>query len=233
MALTMPVETGTRGPTWSFGKPDDLLAIDAFTVDNGGYLAVASAGVKADPAAVQMAADGRGGILALRSFGRRGGIVHLEGMLIDVRHEIRVKGALAAFAVLLLHPLIHGLASRDGHAETAVYPQHALDHPLRHAQVQRVVLTLREDAHVMRGYQAVVSLHGNADLGSLCRTRGKGLHLPVDGRKRRVQRSRYFQFLHLFCLPTVEKVGCIPEYRLDIVDLHYIVLFIRCLSFST
>ena len=187
------------------GEPDDLLAVDAFAVDDGGYFAVASARIKADAAAVQVAADGRGGVLAGRGLGGRGGIAYLKGMLINVRHEIRVKGARATLAVLRLHTLVYGFAARDGHAEAAVYPQHALDHAFHHAQAQRVVLALREDAHVMRSHQAVVAFHGNADFRALRRARGKGLQPPVDGLKRRVQWRQYLHLLHFSCLPILHK----------------------------
>ena len=106
--------------------------------------------------------------------------------------------ACAACAVLVTHALVNSAADRDGHAEAAVYPQHAFDHAFNHAQVQRVVRPLGQNAHVVRGDQAVVTLQRDADF----RAAGaaglfvKGAQAAVNRLERAVQGCRYFHVFH-------------------------------------
>ena len=51
------------GVCLELGEPDDFLGIDALAVNHGGDLPVGAAGVEADAAAVQIAADGFGDLV--------------------------------------------------------------------------------------------------------------------------------------------------------------------------
>ena len=108
---------GVRG---GLGEPDHFLRVDALAVDDGGHLAVGAAGVKANAAAVQMAADGLRIVLLLRQ-GLTGN--HFKGTLVDAGHEIGVKGAGALGGVGRFQRLINGLVAADVHPEAALHPE--------------------------------------------------------------------------------------------------------------
>ena len=107
------------------GVPHNLFAVNGLTVDHGAHLPVRAAGVKADAGAVQMAAHALGllegrGLLAVRQ-GR-----HFKGALVDVGHEVAVKGAAAALAVGVGHIGGQCVVAADGHLEAAPAPQQKL-----------------------------------------------------------------------------------------------------------
>ena len=84
--------------------PDDLLGIDGLAVDDCGDLAVGAARVKADAAALHMAADGDGGLVGLRQLFRRA-VDDLERHLIHILHELYVERALAREGIGALQAL--------------------------------------------------------------------------------------------------------------------------------
>ena len=79
---------------------------------------------KADAAAAQVAAHSLGIALLGRHLVA---VHHLKGLLIDVGHEVGVKGAGAAHAVGGLHGLIYGLIAAEVHLEATLHPEQHLD----------------------------------------------------------------------------------------------------------
>ena len=106
-----------------FGKPDNLFGIDGLSVDHGGDLAVASAGVKADAAALHMAAHGLGGVLGLRQLVRQH---NLKGMLEHAGHVVPVKGLLAVGAVCGGEVIVGVLIAADVDLKAAFHPEDGL-----------------------------------------------------------------------------------------------------------
>ena len=108
-----------------FGVPHHLFAVNGLAVNHGAYLPVRAAGVKADAGTVQMAAHALGflegrGLLAVRQS------LHFKGALVDVGHEVAVKGAAAALTIGVGHIGGQCIAAADGHLEAAPAPQQKL-----------------------------------------------------------------------------------------------------------
>src|SRR5476649_2228534 len=73
--------------------PADLFAEDHFAIHDGGALAIAGAQIEADTAAIQVAAEGRGGFL-FHGGGVEGGGFNDHGAAVDaLTHELVVEGA--------------------------------------------------------------------------------------------------------------------------------------------
>ena len=136
--------------------PHYLLGEHGLPVDDGGHLPVGAAGVKADAAATQVAAHGLG--IALLG-GHGVAVHHLEGLLVDVGHEIGVKGPLAAHAVGGLHGLIDALVAADIDLEAAHIPQHGLDEAVHVVDVGLSHVGRAVDKGLVDGHLAAGPLH--------------------------------------------------------------------------
>ena len=153
-AVVVVVRVGGR-----LGEPDHLLGEDALAVDDGGDLPVAAAGVKADAAPVQVAANGLGAVLGLRQ-GLAGD--HLEGTLKNICHVVPVKGLAPAGGVRLLQIGADVLAAPNVDFEAALHPQDGLDHPVDVVAVGLPHLRRAVDKRLAHGHLAVGALHGQA-----------------------------------------------------------------------
>ena len=170
-------------------EPHDLLVIDALAVDDGRDLAVAAAGVKADAAALGVAADGLGRVL------RRGQDIHrddLEGVLIDVGHKVKVKLTLAALAVDILQIAVQLLVALDIDAKAALHPQQRLDKPLDVVVVGLAQRLGAVDEGVHRGHLAAAALHSDAD--GLFRVSEKAPLKAQKGDKPRIKLGTVFEW---------------------------------------
>ena len=173
------------------GKPDHLFGVYRLPVDHGGDLAVAPAGVKADAAALEMAAHRLGVILG------GGELVcshHLKGVLKDVCHIVPVKGLSAPVAVDGFQVGTGPLVPADIDLEAALHPENGLDQA-----VDVIVVGLRHlrravDKCAAGGHLAICPLHSDPHR-LFCRGQ-KGPVKAHDGDKRRVQRGGVFQ-LHV------------------------------------
>ena len=147
------------GVSSNFGEPDDLLGEDGLTVDDGGHLAVRATRVKADAAAVQMAAHGDG---LIQRLGNVLGVDHLEGLFKHVGHEVPVKGAGTLGAVGGLQILIHLLVV-DIDLIAALHPQLGLDQTVNVVAVGLVHLGGAVNKGVVGGHLLIGTLYGDGD----------------------------------------------------------------------
>ena len=141
------------------GEPDHLLGEDALTVDDGRHLPVGPASIEADAAALQMPAHGLGVALL------RGQLVagqHLEGMLVHLGHEVRVKGPGAAGGVGLLQGPQDLRVPLDEDAEAALHPEHRLHQPVHVVAVRLRHVRRAVDEGSAHGRLAVRALHRQA-----------------------------------------------------------------------
>ena len=77
-----------------FGMPDHFFGVDGLSVHYGGHLSVGTAGIKADAAAVQIAADGFGDLVGSGAIFQRQ-VNDLQIPLIELVEERKVKMPLA------------------------------------------------------------------------------------------------------------------------------------------
>ena len=151
------------GVAVGLGIPDHLFGIDGHAVHHRGDLAVASAGVEADAAAVQIPAHRRGGGIGLRRFGQ-GADFHGEVPLIHAAHEVRVERAGAAGGVGFGDITAQGLVAADHHFPAAVSPQQHF-HGAFHIHLVRLIhgggAVNLQTAH---SHLALVALHGHGDV---------------------------------------------------------------------
>ena len=137
------------------GVPHDLLGEYALAVYDRADLAVAPAGVEAYAAAVHVAAYR----LRIAVLGGHSVAEHdLEGALVHVGHEVRVKLARPARAVCVADGLVHRLAAADIHLEAALHPEQHL-----HQAVDVVTVGLGHVGSAV--YEGVV--HGHLSPGAL------------------------------------------------------------------
>ena len=153
-ALVMVV--GVRG---GLGEPDHFLRVDALAVDDGGHLAVGAAGVEADAAAVQMAANGLGIVLLLRQ--RLTGN-DFKGTLIDTGHKVGVKGAGTLSGIGCFQRLINGLVAADVHPEAALHPKQCLHQTVHIVTVGLGHVGRTVDERLTDGHLTVGTLHRQA-----------------------------------------------------------------------
>ena len=148
------------GVLGDLGIPHDLLGEYALAVDDRADLAVASAGVEADAAAVHVAAHG----LRIAVLGGHGVAEHhLEGALVDIGHEVRVKLTRAAGAIGVLYGLVHGLAAAYIDLEAALHPEKHLYQAVNVVLVRLVHLRCAVDEGVVHRYFSAGALHGQRD----------------------------------------------------------------------
>ena len=141
------------------GEPDHFLVIHALPVDDGADLTIAAAGVEADPAALQMSADGLGGVLFRRQFVR---VDHFKGALIDVGHEVEVKVPAALVRVGGFKMFEHGPVPGHVDPEPPLHPQQGLHQPVEIIPVRGGVFRRAVDAGVHPGDLPVGPLQGDA-----------------------------------------------------------------------
>ena len=144
------------------GEPDDLLGIDALAVDHGRDLPVGTAGVEADAAAVQIAADGLGHFIG-GGAGVQGQVNDLQVALVELVEEGEFKVTFPLGVVGLFQPLGKRAAAADAHPETADGPQQELDIALHIAVVGLGHFRRAVDAGVVDGNAALVPLNGDGD----------------------------------------------------------------------
>ena len=140
------------------GEPDHLFGIHRLAVDNGGNLPVGAAGIKANAAALEVAANLLGSVLAL------GHGIHqqnLEGMLKDVCHIVPVEFLLAAGAVDAAQVVINHLIAADIDAEAALHPQQEFHQPVDVEAIRLLHLGGTVDEGMAAGHFALGPLHGN------------------------------------------------------------------------
>ncbi len=172
-----------------FGEPDHLLGVNRLAVDDGGNFPVGPARVKADAAALHMAADGLGGILG------GGNIVHqhhLKRMLENAGHVIPVKFLLASGTVDGFQVLADTRVAADVNLEAALHPEDGFYQALDVIVVGLSHLRCAVDEGPAGGHLAVGPLHGDAHR-LFCRSQ-EGAVKPHEGDKVRVQGRPVFQF---------------------------------------
>ena len=151
-----------------FGIPDDLLGKDALAVYDCADLAVAAAGIKADAAAVEVAAHG----LGIAVLGRDGVAAdNLKGALVHVGHEVGVKFAAAALAVGRRDVLVDLFTSGYIDLEPAHAPEQELDQPVGIVSVGPGKLCRAVNEGVVNRYLAARALY--RDVQGLLRVREK------------------------------------------------------------
>ena len=166
------------------GEPDDLLGVDALAVDNGGYLPVRAAGVKADAAAVHIAAH-RLGDLVGGGAGLQRQIKDFQLLLVELLHKAIVEFPLTAGLVSRLQFLRQLGAAADGDLKAADGPQQELHIPLHIPVVGFRHVGGAVDEGVVHGDPAPVTLHGDGD--GLLRVLQVGLPPDAEGDKGGVQ----------------------------------------------
>ncbi len=172
--------------------PDDLFGIDGLAVDHSRDLAVGAACVKADAAALHMSADRHRGVVFVREVRGRQAVHDLKAALVDVRHKLHVKPALAVFTlavfkidVLLLQTAGNVACAEDVNLEAADGPQKELHIPLYKAIVGLSHLGRAVDAGAAHGDFAALAL--NRDGQGPGRVLQIGLHPGAEGDKVRIQ----------------------------------------------
>ena len=160
--------------------PDDLLGVDRLAVYDSRHLAVGAARVKADAAAVRMAADLSGLLVRLR-----------EARLVredDLKRAlVHVELALPARAVLVLHTLCDRVVAAEVHAPAADAPQEHLD-----AALSITVVCLGEcraaQLRLVYGHKTVFTL--DRDFERALRAFFICAGPDAEGNKRAVQRGQ-------------------------------------------
>ena len=164
------------------GEPDHLFGIHGLAVDHGGDLPVAAAGVKADTAAGHMAADGLGGILALRQgIGQH----YLKGVFKNAGHILPVKGLAAARRISLFQVGIDALVPTDIDPEAALHPEDGLDQAVDVIAIRLVHGRGAMDKGLHGSHLPVGPLHSDAH--ALLRAGEKGLVEAVQRNEAGVQ----------------------------------------------
>ena len=175
------------GVCLELGEPDDFLGVDALAINHGRDLPVGTAGVEADAAAVQIAADGFGDLVGSGAIFQRQ-VNDLQIPLIELVEEGKVKMPLALGVVGLFQPLGKLAASADAHPEAADGPQQELNIALHVAVVGLGHFRRAMDAGVVDGNAALVPLNGDGD--GLLRVLQIGGAPHAEGDKLRVQFGR-------------------------------------------
>ena len=166
------------------GEPDHFLGVDALPVNNGGNLPVRAARVKADAAAIHMAAHGLRHLIGSGA-GFQRQIQDLQVPLIELVDKSEIKLALTLGGVSLLQPLRQFAAATDGNPEAAGRPEQELDIALYIPVIRLGHFRSAVDAGMMHGNTALVTLYrnGNGLLGVLQIGRAPN----TEGNKLRIQ----------------------------------------------
>ena len=143
--------------------PDHFLGIHHLAVDDSGNLPVRAAGIKADPAAVGVAADGTGGFVRSGAFAQ-GQIQNLQRTLVELLEEIKVESTLALRGVCSLKLFGDVAAAADIHFETADGPQQELHIAFHEAIVSGSHFCRAVDFRVADGDEAFVPLNSDGNI---------------------------------------------------------------------
>ena len=174
------------------GMPDHFLGVNALAVDDSGDLTVGTAGIKADAAAVHVAADGTGGLVGSGA-GAQGQIQDLQLALVELLEEVVIEEADTVSGVGLLQLLGDLGATADTDLKTADGPQQELDIAFHIAVVRISHFGSAVDIGVAHGNMTLVTLNSNGDgvLGALQISIGPN----AEGDKIRVQRRNVLQII--------------------------------------
>ena len=142
-----------------FGEPDHLFGIHGLAVNYGGDFSVAPAGVKANAAALHVAAHGLGRVLGLWELVRQD---HLKGVLEHTGHIVPVKGLLAACAVCGGEVVVCVLIAADVNFKAAFHPEDGLYQPVDVVVVSLAHFLRSVDKGAADGHLAVGALHRDA-----------------------------------------------------------------------
>ena len=172
----------------SLGEPDDLLGVDALSVNDGGHLPVRPACIETNAAAVQVAANRLGAVL-----GRGQGVAedHLKGVFKDVCHIVPVESLAAIGGKVLLHGVVNVLASPDIDSEPALHPEHRLHDTVDIVAVRLPVFRRTVNKGFTDRHLSASPLHGQAQ--GLFGVLQKRLVELVQGQEVRVQLGRVEQ----------------------------------------
>ena len=155
------------------GEPDHFLGVNTLAVNDSGDLPVRAACVKADPAAVHIAAHGLRHFVGSGTFLQRQ-IQNLQIPLIELIDKGVVEMALTLGSVSLLQALGQLAAAADGHTEAAGGPQQELHIALHIAVVGLGHFGGAMDEGSMNGDTALIPLHRNGHrlpgILQVCRT---------------------------------------------------------------
>ena len=140
------------------GEPNYLLGVDGLPVHHRRNLAVRTAGVEADAAAVHVAANGLGIVLGL------GDLVaehHLKGMFKDVCHVVKVEILNASGGKVL--PEIPGYSFLPGYVDlkATLHPQDGLDQAVDIVPVGRLHFRGAVNKGAADRHLAAGALHGD------------------------------------------------------------------------
>ena len=150
------------GVALQLGEPNHFLRVDAFPVNDSGDLAVRAAGIKADAAAVHVAAHGLGGFVGCGA-GVQRQVQNFQLPLVELVEERVVKVTRAIAPVSLLQLLGQLAAAADGNPEAAGGPEQELDIALHIAVVGLRHFGCAVDAGVVNGDAALVTLQSDSD----------------------------------------------------------------------
>ena len=182
------------------GEPYDLFGIYGLAVDHGADLAVASACIESDAAALEMASDGLGSLMILRSLVKRNGF-HLEGALVNTRHKSSVEIAQSAEIVSLLDLSADHVGAGDYDLVSAARPKQSFHYTLRHCKVIVVMsAAVLEHGHLICRDISLVAFDSDYDLLAAALF-GSLLECPKfhdHGGKPGVKRCVYLK-LHKWC----------------------------------
>ena len=172
--------------------PDNFLGVDTLAVDHSGDLPVRATGIKADPAAVHVTADGLGALVGSGTLLQRQ-IQNLQRTLVELLNKIVVKGTLTCGGVGFLQLLSDGRRAADVDTETTDGPQQELHVPLHIAIIGIKHSLSAVNKGVAHRDQAVVPLHSDGNgLGS---TLAVCICPNAEGDKLRIQGRNMFQFI--------------------------------------
>ena len=193
-----------------FGEPHHFLGEHRLAVDDGGHLPVGAAGVEADAAAVQVAADGLG-VAALLGHLVAGD--DLKGVLVHVGHVVPVEGLAAGGGIVDVHPVRQLLAPGQIHPEAAVHPQHGLDDPFHIIFVGGGKGGIAVHLHVPHRHLAVGAFHGHVQ--GLVRP---GQESAVELGQRNKAGVQLGDILHRNFNAEMIHVGCPPFHSIEVTD---------------
>ena len=174
------------------GIPDHFLGVDAFTVHHCGDLPVGAACVKADAAAVHVAAHGlRLFIGGGAAFQRQ--VQDFQVPLVELVHKGEVKVPLTFGGVGLLEPLRQLGAAADGHPEAAGGPEQELDVTFYIPIIGLGHIFRAVDEGVVDRYVALIPLNGDGN-GLFCILQVGGAP-DAEGNEFRVQLGGVFHIV--------------------------------------
>ena len=166
------------------GEPDNFLRVNSLAVNDSGDLPVGSAGVEADAAAVQMAAQGLGSLVGSGALIQRQRN-DLQLLLIKLLEEVIVKSTLAIDRIGGLQFLGQLITAADIDLEATDGPQQELHIPLHIPVVSLSHFSGSVDLGVVNGNIALILFNSNGN--GLSSTLQVALCPQAEGDKFRIQ----------------------------------------------